>query len=162
MYTHLSPPSLLEQDQRINDEEAPPPKLLQLHSLFTHILFPISQRTPGTPSTVATLADWLCTSLPLKKARSSIGADPGSGLTEPLVFTPPPWMPPPPLLAINQVRTKVKSPPGICQTHMESATPHGKCHLPPRCGVWRWRQRTTLAFGANSLVGWFAPFLVVL
>ena len=31
--------------------------------------------------------------------------------------------------------------------------PHGKCHPPARCGVWWWlRQRSTLAFGAKSLV----------
>ncbi len=68
---------------------------------------------------------------------------------------------PPPLPAFNQVRTKVNPPP------MKSATlpPHEKCHppwkapppphgkhYPPRCGVWRWWQPSTLAFGAKSLV----------
>ena len=41
---------------------------------------------------------------------------------------PPPWMPPP-LLAFNQVRTKV-NPPGICHPPW-CTTPHGKHHPPP-------------------------------
>ncbi len=56
---------------------------------------------------------YLVTSLPLKRARNSIGADRGSGLTR-LAFPP---MDAPPLPAINQVRTKVN--------------PHGKCHPSP-------------------------------
>ncbi len=89
---------------------------------------------------------FLFTSWPLKKARSRIGADRDSGLTRPRLYPPP--MDATPLLAFNQVRTKV-NPPGICH-------PHGKCH-PSRCGVWRWqwRQRSTLAFGAKSLVSHF-------
>ncbi len=58
------------------------------------------------------------TSLPLKKARSSIGAPVVLRATGLLVSWPPPlqWMSP--LLAINQVRTKVKAPP------KGYATPH--------------------------------------
>ena len=52
----------------------------------------------------------LVPSLPLKKARGGIAADRGSGLTRPIFYHPSPWMSPPPPLAINQVRTKVKSP----------------------------------------------------
>ena len=98
-----------------------------------------------------------------EKARSSIGADHGSGLRWPLVHHPP-WMPPP--WAINQVRTEVK-PPVICHPSMKCATPplcatpmmghlHKMCcplplmHHPPR-GAWRWSAKC-FAFGAKSLV----------
>ncbi len=71
------------------------------------------------------------TSLSLKKARSSIGADRDSG------------------------STTCALPP------MESATPLPEWCTPPTdvppppacCGVWRWWQRSTLAFGAKSPVG---------
>ena len=81
--------------------------------------------------------------LPLRRAR--IGADRGSGKDVKLLYpsslkdaTSP--------LVINQVRTKVSP----------DAPPHRKCH-PPWCdtlprGAWRWRQLSTLAFGAKSLV----------
>ncbi len=47
--------------------------------------------------------DALVSSLPLKEARSSIGADHGSGLTGPLLHPPPPWMPLPwPATAIHR------------------------------------------------------------
>ncbi len=73
-------------------------------------------------------ARYLFTSLPLpvKKARSSIGADHDWGLTRPVLYPPPhPALmdATPPPLAINQVRTKVKPPP-----------PMKMCH-PPRSAV---------------------------
>ncbi len=89
----------------------------------------------------------LFTSLPLKKARSSIGADQTVIQAQrDLCFTPLPHGCHPP--AINQVWTKVKPTQG-CATLMESATPmmcpHWHVTPPPRCGVWRWRQWSTLA-----------------
>ena len=72
----------------------------------------------------------LFTSLPLKKARSSVGADRGSGLMRPLVYPSPHGCHPPP--AINQVRAKVKpSPP------QGYATPHEMCH-PPTDAPFHW------------------------
>ena len=101
--------------------------------------------------------------LPLKKAWSSIyWSRRDSGWMRPLLYPPMDATPFPP--AINQERTTV-NPPWICHPH-DAPPPHGKCHPPPwcatpytdmppppaRCGVWRWRQRSTLAFGAKSLV----------
>ena len=65
----------------------------------------------------------LVTSLLLKKAPSSIGADGVSRGMRPLVYRPCP-LDATPLLAINQVRTKVKPPPG-------KAPPPLTCMPPP-------------------------------
>ncbi len=79
----------------------------------------------------------------VKKAPSCVGADRGSGLTRPLVSPP---------LAINQARTKVKLPQGY-DTSQGYATPTNVVPPPaPSHSAWRWRQRSTLAFGAKSLV----------
>ncbi len=79
----------------------------------------------------------LVPSLPLKKARGGIAADRGSGLTRPIFYHPSPWMSPPPPLAINQVRTKVKSPrdmppPWKMPPHFDMPPP------PPARLVWPW------------------------
>ncbi len=82
-------------------------------------------------------------------------------------LTPPQWMPPPPP-AINQVRTKVNFPstdiplPLTCHPLLMCQTPHWRTPSdmtaspadmpPPPCSAWRWRQPSTLAFGAKSLV----------
>ncbi len=82
-----------------------------------------------------TFAQVVITSLPLKKARSSIGADRGSGLTRPMLY-PPPWMPPPSCQpSTKYIRTKVKPPPhGKCYPPMEVATPPMESATPPlRC-----------------------------
>ena len=68
------------------------------------------------------------------KARSSIGADRHLGLTRPMLY-PSPWMPPP--SAGHQPSKDQSEPP-----------PHG--NVPPPLPWW-W-QRSTLAFGAKSLV----------
>ena len=67
----------------------------------------------------------MITSLPLKKTRSSIGADHGSGSTRPILNSPQ-WMPPL-LPAINQIRTKV-NPPRDMPPHPWKVLPHETCH----------------------------------
>ena len=104
-------------------------------------------------------AKLIFTSLPLNEARSSIGA-PVVLEQQDLWFSWPPYKCYPPLLAFNQVRTKVNPPRDMppphekCHPPMKSATPHERWHPPSlHCGVWRWwQQRSTLAFGAKSLV----------
>ena len=90
----------------------------------------------------------LYTSLPFSKTRSIIGALVVSGATQPSVYHPP-WMPPP---TSHQPRTKVK-------THQGCAHPHGTFHppsmnMPPPawCIALCSLQRSTLVFGAKSLV----------
>ena len=105
----------------------------------------------------------LITSLPLKKAPSSVGADRGSGETRPMVYPCPPMDATTPPLAINQVRTH---PPRIYATPMKCAIPHWTCHLPSqraipppltchppplaRCGVWRWAAKYLGLWGKIS------------
>ena len=80
------------------------------------------------------------TSLPLKTAQRSIGADRGSGLTGPLVY-------PPPL--DDATPTDHQPSKGQSQPSPRDCHPHW-CTTPPR-SAWRWRQRY-LAFRAKSLV----------
>ncbi len=116
----------------------------------------------------------LFTSLPLKKARSSIGADRDSDLTRPMLYppsmdaTPPPsaghqpskdqsqsphgnvppspWNVPPPMEMCNPPMEMCNPPPWKCGTPYESATSRV---------AWYSQQQSTLASGAKSLVcGW--------
>ncbi len=66
------------------------------------------------------------TSLPLKKTRSSIGTDRGSGSTRPMLYPPPPLglshTPPPPV----KYQVKDVTPP----PSLGNVTPNGCCHIP--------------------------------
>ena len=102
-------------------------------------------------STLAFRAKSVVTSL--QWAQSNIGAPMVSGLTGPLV-------PPPPMPTLLPCWPSTKE-------RLRSTPPPGKCHHPPPltchppcCGVWRWRQQSTLAFGAKSLVVSFHVFIL--
>ena len=91
------------------------------------------------------MAVWkLFTWLPLKKARSSIRADRGSGLMRPLLVLPP-WT----LQAIACQDGQCVTPPSEMCCPQENKYPQSKCYLP--LVDFRRRQRSTSAFFGPNL-----------
>ena len=100
----------------------------------------------------------LITSMPLKKARSSIGADRGSGLRGPLLQLTPPMDA---TLQPSTSKDQCQTPPGMChpvlKCHPPRCTPPTDVPPPlhlPRCIA------MALAFGSKSLVAFVLVFMV--